>query len=201
MAEENTGVFALKLQELHEILHGWYMSSWECKGLNNDEIYEEFSSLLNDVEEAECTCDDCKVGIIEKNIALLASRKKITESQEQQLKFSLAMAINSLSHFSEASNYCPCCGPVHAMEDLIDSYYWLGVLIGSEREREDFGVSKAARNASDARHTFNRDRRLNVQDWYRKNRKSFKNKDDAASDAEHVFNLSFSCIRKYLRNV
>ena len=200
MAGENEGFLESKIQELYSTLHGWYTDSWGCRGLNNDEIDEEFAGLLNDVEEAECTCDSCKGDLLGKYMGILTSRTKITKTEKHQMEFSLSMAINSLAHFAEVNNYCPCCAPAHATEELIDSYYWMGVLIGSIRERADYGISKAARNASDVRHSFNRERRLKVQDWYRGHRKNYNNKDDAARDGEHIFNLSFSCIRKYLRN-
>ncbi len=201
MADEKIDVFQSKQKELYSTLHDWYTGSWGCRGLNNNEIDEEFSSLYNDAEEAECTCSDCNGELLEKYMTLLTSRTKITESEQQQLKFSIAMAINSLSHLAEVNKYCSDHAPDHAMEDMMESNYWLGVLIGAEREREDYGMSRVLKKASDARHMFNRERSLKIKNWYRKNRKNYNNKDDAATDAAKKFSLSFSATRKHLRGL
>ena len=53
MTDEKIDIFQSKREEIYNILHGWYLSSWGCKGLNNDEIDDEFSNLYNDAAEAE----------------------------------------------------------------------------------------------------------------------------------------------------
>ena len=201
MADEKIDVFQSKQKELYNVLYHWYMSSWGCRGLNNDEIDEEFTSLYNDAEEAECTCNDCNGELLDKYMTLLTSRTKIKKSERQQSEFSLAMVINSLNHLAEVSNYCADHAPDHAMGDMIESYYWMGVLMGAEREREDYGMSKVLKKASDSRHAFNRERSLNIKKWYHKNRKNFSSKDDAAIAATDTFNLSFSAVRKHLRGL
>ena len=201
MTDEKIDIFQSKREEIYSLLHGWYLSSWGCKGLNNDEIDDEFSNLYNDAAEAECTCNDCNGDLLEKYMTLLVSRIRITEFEQQQSQFSLAMAINSLSHLAEVNNFCSDHAPDHAMGDMIESYYWVGVLIGAEREREDYGISKVIKKACDARHKFNRERRLKIKDWYRINRKNYNNKDDAATDAAKIFILSFSATRKHLRGL
>jgi len=201
MTDEKIDIFQSKREEIYNILHGWYLSSWGCKGLNNDEIDDEFSNLYNDAAEAECTCNDCNGDLLEKYMTLLISRIRITESDQKLSKFSIAMVINSLSHLAEVNKYCSDHAPDHAMEDMLESYYWMGVLMGAEREREDYGMSRVLKKASDVRHAYNRERSLKIKNWYRKNRKKYNNKDDAAIDAAKIHNLSISAARKHLRRV
>ena len=134
-------------------------------------------------------------------MTLLISRIRITESDQKLSKFSIAMVINSLSHLAEVNKYCSDHAPDHAMEERVYSYYWMGVLMGAEREREDYGMSRVLKKASDVRHAYNRERSLKIKNWYRKNRKKYNNNEDAAIDAAKIHNLSISAARKHLRRV
>jgi hypothetical protein len=201
MVDEKIEIFEASKNEVYSVLYGWYQSNWGCKGLNNDEIDDEFSGLFDDVNKAECTCDVCKVDLLEKHMEILASRTDIKDLKKAQLKFSMSMVINSLFGFAQVDNCCASCAPDHALEALIESHYWMGVLIGSGREREDYGIGKTLKKASDARHQFNRERARDIKSWYLKNRKSFDNKDDAAFKAAHDFNISFASARKHIRGL
>jgi hypothetical protein len=197
MADENTELIQAQKEEIYEVIHGWYMSNWGCKGLNNDEIKDEISGLLNDAGELECTCSDCNVDIVEKYLLLLRNREKHTPYELKQKEFSLSMVINCLGHFSEVDNVCPCCA-IHRLKDLFEAYYWLGVLIGAERERSDYGVSAKLKNADNKRHSHNRERKLEIAEWWRINKGNYKSRDEGAASVAHKFNLSYGTARKHL---
>lgn len=201
MKSDNGDVFESISADIYSSLKYWYTHSWGCRGLNNEEIEGEFEDLIEDSRNTECTCDYCNVDLVNGHIGILVSRERLTQSEITRKRFSLSIVIKCLSHFAESSNYCPSCGVDHALEDLLESYYWMGVLFGAERERVDYGRGVAAKSASDARHSYNRDRKQRVQSWYRKNKDQFSSKDEAAIEGEHLFNISFGTVRKHLRNV
>ena len=198
MPDEKVDYFEAKREELFYTLRDWYMLALNCKGLNNDEIDAEFYELINEIEEIDDTDSNCIIEIIDKYTDLLESRTKLNPSSRDNFRVSMSIALECLSHFSKVQNYCPSCGPKFAVEDMINAHYWMGYLRGTEDERNDSGISIVVQKTTDARHLFNRERKLELTDWYRKKRNTYKSKDDAAVDAAHIFHVAHSTARKYL---
>jgi hypothetical protein len=179
-------------------LRGWYTKALECKGLNNEEIHDEFTDLLGAVETLNLQEDDSFSGLLEEYTELLRSRRSLTDLEHRQFANSFLTFLCCVNNFTELQKYCDCCGPKFAMENLIDAYYWLGFLDGADEERKAFGLSTVIKKAVDNRHLRNRERKLEVAEWYRKNKDSYKSKDEAAVSVSHLFSLSHGTARKHL---
>jgi len=195
--DEYADYFEEKKDEIFYSLKKWYMRSMDCKGLNNEEIHEEYCKFLSEVEELDDT-DPYNSKLIDKYTALLESRTKLTTAGRDNFRYSMGIAIECLSDFSLVENLCPVCGPKFGVEYLINAHYWMGFLKGVEEERNVSGITTVVQKATDARHSFNRARKMDIMDWYRKNRSKYKSKDDAAVDAAHKFHVAHSTARKHL---
>jgi len=201
MTDEKQDFFENKKDEIFYTLREWYMEALDCRGLNNDEIHDEFCELLEDIDKADWQFENYNTELLDKYAELLKSRKKLTELECDQFKWSLSLAINCLSYLYKVANYCPECGPKAAMEELVESSYWMGHLMGTEQERDDSGIGSVVKKAVNSRHEFNRSRKLDVVEWYRKNGSNFKSKDDAAVEVAHMFSLTHGTARKHLRGL
>jgi hypothetical protein len=208
MKRANRKFLEIKISELITDLTGWYTEALDCKGLNNDEIQEEFFELVGDCKKLQFSsdCDETEFwgtfnSILDKYTSLLESRKKLTGRGRDEFRDSLTTAILCISHCSLLENYRREDDLKFVIEYLAGAYFSLGSLLGSVEERGQSGITTVVNKAVDIRHSFNRERKLGITEWYRKNKIKYKSKDDAAIEVASKFNLAFSTARKHLRGL
>jgi len=198
--KKDSEIFEAKVDELDSVLCGWYQENLH-DGDRDDLAYQEYEKLLDEVAGMNCACSKCSINLVDRFLWKQQKIKNLNGSDFEKTKFSIQTFIYAISHLAALSHVCNRCGLNHKLDDLIEGYFFMGVLMGSNREREDFGLQNIVKKANDARHLFNRQRADEIKRWYLDNRKKFKNKDVAAQEGEGIFHISFSTMRKHLRGL
>jgi len=144
-----------------------------------------FNNMLSEMfSNQECNGDD-----LEKEMQEVEKRIDINSDINKYIEITLAYAIDSTRAYQV--------GNVNlAWSYVADANFWAGQVVGISIDRHE-----KTSNASNKRHEKTWELEKEIIQWYKKVGYKLKNKDYAAEQAEKIFNLKHTTIRKYFTNL